>query len=161
MRKRILTHLASERAFTLLEMLIVMALIAIVVSISVPMFQAYARNTNFKSGVREISSDFFAMKERAIAENRFYRISFNTTDGTYTLEQGASTGTPYTTVQTKNLTAFGDGIVISSASFGGAASVLFAPRGTCSAGTVVLTNGSKTGTVGTYVTGKTYVRITP
>ncbi|MEA1935901.1 MAG: prepilin-type N-terminal cleavage/methylation domain-containing protein, partial [Thermodesulfobacteriota bacterium] len=59
----------TEKGFTLVELMITVALIAIMALIAVPAFQRHAINANLKSATRDIASDFLLLKERAISEN--------------------------------------------------------------------------------------------
>lgn len=89
---------------------------------------AYTLNRNLRSAARDIASDFFICKERAVSENKTYQIVFNVAGGSYTIQ--TVTGTP--AAVTKRPLSFGSGISIISADFGGGQTINFLARGTVS-----------------------------
>ena len=57
------------RGFSLIELLIAMALVAIVATIAVPQFQRYSTNTDLKTAAREVLGDFLGSEtEGEVAE---------------------------------------------------------------------------------------------
>jgi len=149
------------KAFTLVELLVTLALIVIVAAIAIPYFFGYSLNTNLKSAARNIQADFLDLKERAIAESTAYRITFDTGGNTYTIEKGTETGAPYTPVEVKALSAFGGDVGIFNAVFGGGIpTITFEGRGIATTGKVVLTNSrGSTATIAASVSGRTYVQV--
>jgi prepilin-type N-terminal cleavage/methylation domain-containing protein len=49
----------NRRGFSLVELIIVIALIAITAAIAVPGFRNYSINTNLRSAVRDMEADLF------------------------------------------------------------------------------------------------------
>lgn len=152
----------GQKGFSLVEVLITIAIIIIVAAIAIPMLQGYAINRNLRSAAREIVGDFFIYKERAISENRRYRINFNVAANNYIIEQCNTAGSScaaYTVIQTKSPTAFGNDIRIINAAFGANSTINFQTRGTTEAGNVVLTNSrGSTATIITNITGRAGVQ---
>jgi prepilin-type N-terminal cleavage/methylation domain-containing protein len=167
----------ADKGFTLVELMIVLAIAGILATFAVPAFQRYAANANLRVASRVIVSDFFNAKQRAVSGERTiagslssrYRITFNGTDS-YTIRQctpatadesccGMGAANPcYTNLNTKSLTSYGYGIMLDS----GATTVsdyYFQTRGTVTNGTIVLRNnqGSRT-TIRINITGRTYVQ---
>ena len=140
--------------FSLIELMIVIALISIVSAIAVPMWQRYAANTNLKTAAREVMADLSNAKQQAVEENLdVYRLTFNVAGNNYALSR-TDTGV---TLWTKSLASFGNGILIESVSFGGS-EVRFQKRGTVSNGHLILRNGlGSTATITVNITGRTYV----
>ena len=149
------------RGYTLMELLITMAIIAIVALMAVPSFQRIAINSNLKTAARDMAADFALYKERSIAESRMYRIVLNTGGGTYDIQQCGATGSVcagYNSIQVKNLIQYANDITFDS----GATTVttyFFQTRGTVTNGTIVLRNGrNSAGTLTINITGRTNVQ---
>jgi len=151
----------NVRGFTLMELIITLALLAIVALIAVPSFQRIAINSNLKTAVRDIASDFALYKERAIAENLMYRISLNVAGNSYQLQQCNNPGSPcggWTPIQNKNLSAYANDIIFDSVNTT-QTNYTFQTRGTVNMGTVALGNSrNSTATITTNITGRTNVQ---
>jgi prepilin-type N-terminal cleavage/methylation domain-containing protein len=78
--------------FSLIEMIIVVAILGIVCAIAIPSFQRYAINGNLRSAARDIVSDFNALKGRAMAENRQYLLTIN--GNQYTIQRCSDNTAP-------------------------------------------------------------------
>ena len=144
--------------FSLIELMIVIALISIVSAIAVPTWQKYTANTNLKTAAREVMADLSNAKQRAVEENLdVYRLTFNVAGNSYAMSR---TTDPGVALWTKPLTSFGSGIVIDSVHFSGS-TVSFKKRGTVSIGHLILRNGpGSTATITVTITGRTYVEFT-
>ena len=144
----------SRKGFTLVELMIVIALLAIIAAIGGWAFHAYTLNRNLKSAAREIVSDFFVYRARAVSEGTTYRIAFDVGGNSYTIQAG--TATPVT----RSPMAFGSDIRITAASFGAGHTVNFLPRGTVSPfGNVKLKNSrDSNATIKVNITGRTYAK---
>lgn len=142
--------------FSLIELVVVIALVAIVTAISVPQFQRYSTNADLKTAARTISADLFNARQASIEENlSVYRMTFNTGANSYALSR-TDTGA---TLWTKSVASFGNSIALSSVSFSGGSVVSFQGRGTMSAGNLTLTNRlGSTATLTVNMTGRTYVQ---
>lgn len=158
-------RLKTKSGFTLLELIIVIAIIAIVTGIAVPSLYKYRQNTNLKEATRELSSEITYWKQTSVAENVRYRIEFNQTANTYTIkrESPANSGT-YVNVSTKSPGSVSDSIIIMGSpndpSFsGGVAYITIQPRGTMSAGSVWLQHTARlsTSTITTNLMGRVSV----
>ena len=156
---------SKARGFTILELVVTVALLAIVLLIAIPNFHRITVNSNLKTAARDLVADFNALRERALAENREYRLSFN--GNQYTLEACtdattpcAAWGPPPAGVATpKSPASIASDITLTS-HFGGP--VIFLTRGTVNqAGNVVLTNGRvSTATITCNISGRTSVSFT-
>jgi type II secretion system protein H len=150
-----------DRGFTLTELLIVLSLITIVGLMAVPSFQRMAVNGNLRTAARDLASDFFHLRQRAMAENRMYRIPLDIAGNNYTLQQCNNTGSVcagYATTLTKNLTSVAADITFDG---GGTNEVdfLIQPRGMATAGIIVLRNGrGSTATINVNATGRANVQ---
>ena len=67
---------SKARGFTFVELIITMAILAILVLIAIPSFQRIAINGNLKTAARDLIADFNALRGRAMAENREFTLTF-------------------------------------------------------------------------------------
>jgi prepilin-type N-terminal cleavage/methylation domain-containing protein len=150
----------NGRGFTLMELIITMAILTIVALIAVPSFQRIAINGNLRTAARDIASDFALYKQRAIAESCMYRISLNVAGNSYQLQQCNNTGSPcggWTTIQNKNLSGYATDIIFDAGT--APANYDFQTRGTVNMGTVILRNSrNSTATLTTNITGRINVQ---
>jgi len=146
-------RIKSSRGFSLNELIVVLAIVGVAASIAIPFVNAYRYNTNLKEAARDISSDITLYKQRAVSENRGYRINFSAAANTYTIQQeivtgGVRTGN-YVAITTKTVGVGNADIVISnSPSFfpGGTTFVGLYPRGTSGNGTIELKHNIRSST---------------
>ena len=66
-----------KKGFSIVELLIVIAIIGVALSIASLSWQAYVTKTNLNSGARKVASDLTKYRTRAIGEGRVYTITFN------------------------------------------------------------------------------------
>lgn len=146
---------AISKGFSLIELMIVIGLMAIVSAFAIPTWQRYSANTDLKTAAREVKSDLFNAKQRAVAENvDFYRMTFSVAQNNYVLSRSDSGAV----IWTKSLAALGKGITVNTVNFSGGAVVSFQSRGTMSAGNMTLRNSiGSTATITTTITGRSYV----
>jgi type IV fimbrial biogenesis protein FimT len=130
---------------TLLEILIAIAILAIVAGIAYPSFQRIAINNYLKTAARDLASDFGLLKERSIAEFRDHRLTLDLNNNNYTLWQCANQGAgcpggQWNQLGVKNLNNLAAGIVFDAGNTN-QVDFRFQTRGTMSPmGTVAITN---------------------
>jgi type II secretion system protein H len=138
-----------RKGFTIVELMVVIAIIGIMATVASFAWQRYVNNTNLRTAARELAADINSMKAKAVSKtDTDYTIDFDTAANTYTLNG--------TTVQTKLLTSFGQGIRITEAT---TPTITCQKRGTLSPlGHVILSNNrGSNATIKFNITGKTHV----
>src|SRR3954451_5735592 len=75
----------KARGFTLLELILVMAIIAIVAAITVPSFRTFAIGRNSQNTASDIIGLTNYARTQAASEGRVYRLNFDTTNGAFWL----------------------------------------------------------------------------
>ena len=127
-------NIRKKWGFTLIELIIVIAILSIVLAIAAPNFTAYRDNTNLREAARDISSDIQLYKQRAVSENVQYSITFNSGTNDYVIKRVAAL------VGTKQVGAGNSSIKILGAPIfsGGVPTITLLPRGTSTAGSLIL-----------------------
>jgi type IV fimbrial biogenesis protein FimT len=117
----------EKRGFTTVEILVVLAIVAILIRIAVPAFSTWLPSQRLTSAAQQIAIDLQFARMKAIAQNTSYTVTFNTTTSTY------SFGT-----DSRNVTTLFPGITIASAP----SNPTFTPSGMANAVTITLSNGT-------------------
>ena len=142
------TPSAKQSGFSLVELLVVMALIAIVASISIPGIIQLVPKFNMKGATRDVAAKLMVARLMAIHQNKNYSVLFtDAAPDSYKVEvfdEGA-----WVDENDAGYEATGDVDVVAS---GGvcAARVVFAPNGT-SSGCTTITLTASTGETGVIV----------
>lgn len=147
-----ITSRLDRTGFTLVEMMIVIALLGIMLAIAIPAWMQFRPNTDLRTAARGVTGDFYNMKQRAVGEQTPYRIAFDRVNQSYQLINDSKN----VIVQTKNFSEF-DGSIELTTTFPND-TVNFFTRGTASPGSVTLTNTrNSTATITVNITGRTNV----
>ena len=82
----------NTSGFTILELMIVLALFAILTSFAVPSFLTWRSDAKLRSAVSMIRGDLEMARSQAMRENNFVAVSFNTTNYVVFIDDGAGAG---------------------------------------------------------------------
>ena len=118
----------DANGFSLVEILLVMALFGVLLLVASSMFTSHATNRNLKEAAGALMSDIKLAKQRAMSEGITYTITI-INNNSYSIQ-----GRPL-----KSLSSFGEGISIKEHSYSGNKINLFT-RGTSSGGSITLGN---------------------
>jgi prepilin-type N-terminal cleavage/methylation domain-containing protein len=105
----------KQSGFTLMEMMVVIAIIAIVSAFTVPNMIAWRNNAQLSAGVRQIYSDLQGARKLAIKSNSMTFVIFDVGADTYSVAGRVRTLPPGLIIDSAVFTAAGDNI----ASFNG------------------------------------------
>jgi type IV fimbrial biogenesis protein FimT len=130
--------------FTLVELLIVFAIIAVLSAIAVPSFNIYIGKSRLNGAARMVMSDLMAARAKAIKMNRDVQVDFSTSGGgQYTIDVG------HAEAETRNIQNHYSGVTVQST----ITPVTFHPSGRAGAInptiTVINSFGNKTITIST------------
>lgn len=125
-RRNILTKGNLTRGFTVIELMVALAIVAIIVKTALPNFLTWMPTLKLSGAARQIATDLQLARVQAIAKNASQAVTFNTAAGSYTFGS-----------ESRSLPSLFPGITISSAT-----NTTFTPRGTATAVTITLSDGT-------------------
>lgn len=79
-------YLNSQRGYSIVEMLVSVGLAAVLMAVAVPYFPAFWAEFQIGGAAREIAIDLQRARMRAVGENAWYRVVFDSSSGSYHFE---------------------------------------------------------------------------
>lgn len=148
----------SQKGFTIVEMLIVIALMAIMAAFAIPAYQSYMVKNRLNGAARQIMSDLMDARMKASSQNNRFRMIFLDSHRYKILDDDNNNNTEDTgeSTQTKDIQTEYYDVTLSAT-----ANPIFYPRGTAYGTTVTMTNPSGSKYVKVAITGRVKIDDTP
>lgn len=74
--KRLRPGRVSERGFSLIEIIVVVAIVGVIVGVSIPNFVSFSRSNKLKTSMRQFTGDIRSARQRAVTRSERMMISF-------------------------------------------------------------------------------------
>lgn len=133
---------STQKGFTLIELIIAIALMAILMAIATPSFNVWRKQSNLKAEAQEVFGAFQRARSEAVSRNKDIDLTFNNGSGDSGTWRISENGT---TLSSGSMIA---GVQVSSANFGGNGETGFTGRGLpIDSGSVEIKNDERTYTI--------------
>lgn len=92
-RGQIMPPLFSGHGFTVMEVIVAMAIFSVLLAIAVPTWILLLPTYSLNSAARQVQSELHRIKMQAVAENVTFRLALSAAAGSYTVERVSATTT--------------------------------------------------------------------
>lgn len=136
----------SEKGFTLVELLVVVAIMGTLAIVAIPIFSTWIENASYKEVAWGVSSVLNDGREAAITQNLEYRTELDVVGKRYRLTRGnlPAGSTAWTTVKPWEEVSAVAGWATGAGCAGGSVNITFSPDGSSDGGTVCVKDGGGT-----------------
>ncbi len=145
--------LGRQRGFTLLEVIIVMAIMGIVAAIGFPAFSEWNEKQAVRSAAQAVLAHMKQARIMAVADNRSVSITFTSTSYTFDADTTSDSSCGLCKNEAVSLAQFANNLTITSA-----ATRTFSSRGTANSGNITVTSGSSSKVITMNVIGRAYLQ---
>ena len=145
----------KDSGFTLIELIVIIAIVAVFAGIAVPNFLSYMPKYRLNGAARQVMGDLMAARMKAVKENNRFKVFFLDNHQYKILDDDNNNNTEDSGewTNTKDIQS-----EYSDVTFSATANPIFYPRGTAYGSTITLTNSTGSKYVKVAITGR--VKIT-
>jgi len=136
-----LQEINNKRGISTMELAVVLALIAIMATMTIPYLGSWLKHYRVVGAARQITSTLQEARIKAVSNNREWRVKFDQSNGTFWLEQGDLVSGSGTWTQLGGVLALPRGVIFTDSAGSNATgqfSIQFNPSGTAANNSVYI-----------------------